>query len=199
MAQLARRNISSSYCAGSEEAVQTVLNLIPDGASVMAGSSTTMEQAGLETALKAATRFDYMRTRVRAHSDPEVRNEARRHSTVADFYLGSVSAITMAGELVCADASGNRVAGFAFGGKKVIVVAGVNKIVNTLEEGIARTRRAAVQEAHRLDKHPPCLPDGICRNDECLPPNRECGKLLIIEMDVPGRIHLVLIEDILGF
>ncbi|SRR5581483_149831 len=196
---LARRNIATHYCPTGQEAVKLILDMIPDGASVMAGSSTTMYQIGLEDALNAETRFDYMRTRVRGHSDPELRSEARRHSIVADVFLGGVNAISLTGELVCVDAGGNRVAGFAFGGKKVIVVAGVNKIVYTLEEAIARVRRAAVQESFRLDRHPPCLPDGICRNYECFPPERECGKLLIIEKDIPGRISLVLIEDFLGF
>lgn len=199
MPVLALRNISSHYCSTGDEAVRVVLGMIPDEATVMAGSSTTMYQIGLEEALKAEQRFDYMRTRVRAHKDHELRNEARRHSTVADFYLGGASAICLTGEIVCADSSGNRVAGFAFGGKRVIIIAGVNKLVYTLEEGIARTRRAATQEALRLNHHPPCVPDGICRNAECLPPDRACGKMLIIEKDEPGRISLVLIEDFLGF
>lgn len=196
---LTKRNIDCHYVKTGEEARDLALSMIPDDAQVMAGSSTTMEQIGLEDALKAETRFDYMRTRVRGHPDARLRNEARRHSTVADVFLGSVNAICLTGELVASDASGNRVAGYAFGGKRVILVSGVNKIVNTLEEGIARTRRAAVQEAYRLDKHPPCLPDGICRNHECFPPNRECGKMLIVEFDQPGRTSLVLIEDFLGF
>ena len=199
MPRLARRNIASHYCASGREAVDLVLSMIPDGASVMAGSSTTMYQIGLEEALKASQRFDYLRTRVRAHPDPLLRNEARRHSTVADVYLGSVSAITMKGEIVCTDSSGNRVAGFAFGGKQVIIVAGVNKLVQTLDEALARVRAAATQEAFRLDHHPPCVSDGICHNDECFPPDRACGKTLIIEKDEPGRTSLVLIEDFLGF
>jgi hypothetical protein len=199
MEALTKRNIDCHYVQSGGDAVELVLSMIPDEATVMAGSSMTMYQIGLEDALKAATRFDYMRTRVRGHPDALLRNEARRHSIVADVFLGSVNAICLTGELVAADASGNRVAGYAFGGKRVILVAGVNKIVNTLEEGIARTRRAATQEAIRLDKHPPCLPDGICRNYECLPPHRECGKMLIIEFDQPGRTSLVLIEDFLGF
>lgn len=198
-AELQRRNISTIYCQTAEEAVKTVLDMIPEDASVMAGSSTTMYQIGLEDALKASTRFDYMRTRVRGHADARLRNEARRHSTVADVFLGGITAVCLTGELVCNDASGNRVAGFAFGGKKVIIVAGVNKLVRTLDEGLARLRQAAVQEAIRLDKDPPCRPDGICRNYECHPPHRECGKTLIIEFDQPGRITLVLIEDFLGF
>jgi YkgG family uncharacterized protein len=199
MEVLSRRNFDCHYVCSAAEALELVLSMIPDDAQVMAGSSTTMEQIGLEDALKAATRFDYMRTRVRGHADARLRNEARRHSTVADVFLGSVNAICMTGELVSSDASGNRVAGYAFGGKRVILVAGVNKIVGTLEEGIARVRRAATQEAHRLDKHPPCLPDGVCRNAECFPPHRECGKMLIMEADEPGRTSLVLIEDFLGF
>lgn len=199
MAVLARRNIDCHYVKTGPEAVELVLGMIPDDAQVMAGSSTTMYEIGLEDTLKAATRFDYMRTRVRGHPDARLRNEARRHSTVADVFLGGINAICLTGELVASDASGNRVAGYAYGGKKVILVAGVNKIVQTLEEGIARVRRAAVQEAFRLDKHPPCLPDGICRNHECEPPRRECGKMLIIEFDQPDRTSLVLIEDFLGF
>lgn len=199
MEVLSRRNFDCHYVRTGDEARELVLGMIPDDAQVMAGSSTTMDQIGLEPALKAATRFDYMRTRVRGHPDARLRNEARRHSTVADFYLGSVQAICLTGELVASDASGNRVAGYAFGGRRVILVAGVNKIVATLEEGIARTRRAAVQEAFRLDKHPPCLVDGVCRNHECFPPHRECGKLLIMEFDQPGRTTLVLVEDFLGF
>ncbi|HVA22822.1 MAG TPA: lactate utilization protein [Chloroflexota bacterium] len=199
MEVLARRNIDCHYVTTGKEAVELALGMIPDDAQVMAGSSTTMYEIGLEDALKAATRFDYMRTRVRGHADARLRNEARRHSTVADVFLGGVNAVCLTGELVSADASGNRVAGYAYGGKRVIMVAGVNKLVHTLEEGIARVRHAAVQEAFRLDKHPPCLPDGICRNHECEPPHRECAKMLIIEADEPGRTSLVLIEDFLGF
>ncbi|HLG69468.1 MAG TPA: lactate utilization protein [Chloroflexota bacterium] len=199
MEVLAKRNIDCHYVRTGEEARELALSMIPDDAQVMAGSSTTMDEIGLEAALKAATRFDYMRTRVRAHPDARLRNEARRHSTVADVYLGSVQAICLTGELVLSDASGNRVAGYAFGGKRVVLVSGVNKLVNTLEEGIARVRRAATQEAYRLDKHPPCLLDGICRNHECHPPHRECGKMLIVEFDQPDRTSLILIEDFLGF
>ena len=116
------------------------------------------------------------------------------------MYLGGVSAISISGELVCADSSGNRVAGYAFGGKRVIIVAGVNKLVRSPEEAIQRTRMAATEEAIRLDRHPQRLPDGICRNYECYPPVRQCGKLLIIEKDNdPDRLSLVLVEDILGF
>jgi hypothetical protein len=79
-------------------------------------------------------------------------------------------------------------------------VAGVNKIVRSLEEAIQRVRMTATQEAIRLDRHPPCLPDGVCRNYECYPPERQCGKMLIIEKEnVPNRMTLVLVEANLGF
>jgi L-lactate utilization protein LutB len=196
---LGKRNIDCHYTRTGAEARDLVLSMIPDEAQVMSGSSTTMVEIGLEQALVAETRFDYMRTRVRGHADARLRNDARRRAIVADVALGGVQAVCLTGELVCTDAGGNRIAGYAFGGKRVILVAGVNKIVHTLEEGIARTRRAATQEALRLDRHPPCLPDGICRNHDCHPPHRECGKTLIIEFDQPGRISLVLIEEFLGF
>ncbi len=197
--EMAKRNIAVHYCATGDQARELVLRMIPDGATVMAGSSITMYQIGLEQALVAERRFDYLRTRVRAIDDREARDEARRRSTVVDFYLGGASAISVTGEIVCADSSGNRVAGYAFGGKRVIIVAGVNKLVRSLEEAIMRLRTAATQEAIRVDRHPPCRPDGICRNYECYPPERQCGKMLIIEKDEPGRISLVLVEEFLGF
>ncbi len=78
---------------------------------------------------------------------------------------------------------------------------GFNKLVPTLADAIERSRVvAAVQEARRAGRTPPCTDDGVCRNYECYPPERQCGKILIIEKEiVPDRMTVILVGEPLGF
>jgi hypothetical protein len=120
---------------------------------------------------------------------------------VADYFLGGINAIAATGEIVNIDSSGSRIAGYAYGGRKVIMVSGINKVVATFPDALDRARAvAAVQEARRVGRTPPCIHDGVCRNYECYPPQRQCGKILIIEKEnVPGRITVVLVGESLGY
>src|SRR5204862_762120 len=129
------------------------------------------------------------------------RNRERRAAVTADWLIGGVNAITMSGEIVNVDGSGNRLAGYAFGAGKVILVAGVNKVVPDLAAALERVRNtAAVQECRKLQKTTPCAVTGRCDNDACRGPERQCGKILIIENEkIAGRITLVLIGEALGF
>ncbi len=199
-AELARRGVRMLFAETKEQACETILGMIPVGATVMAGSSRTLDEIGLTPRLRSGA-YRYLRDDVRAINDPELRFEKRRQSLVADYFLGSVNAIAATGELVNIDSSGNRVAGYAFGGKQVIMVAGLNKIVPTLADAIERSRVvAAVQEARRVGRTPPCTDDGVCHNYECYPPERQCGKILIIEKENrPGRMTVVLVGESLGF
>jgi hypothetical protein len=119
----------------------------------------------------------------------------------AEWLVGGVNAITLSGEIVNVDGSGNRLAGYAFGAGKVILVAGVNKVVPDLAAALDRIRNtAAVQECRKLDKSTPCALTGRCDNDACRGPERQCGKILIIENEkIAGRITVVLIGEALGF
>ncbi len=199
-AELGKRGIRMLFAETREEARQTILEMIPRGATVMAGSSRTLDEIGLTPCLKNGA-YRYLRDDVRAIDDPERRFDKRRQSLVADYFLGSVNAIATTGELVNIDSSGNRIAGYAFGGKQVIMVAGVNKLVPTLADAIERSRVvAAIQEARRVGRTPPCTDDGVCHNYECYPPERQCGKILIIEKENrPGRMTVVLVGESLGF
>ena len=166
----------------------------------MSGSSRTLDEIGVTGHLKSGP-YHYLRDDVRAIDDRDLRYEKRRRSLIADYFLGGVNAIAATGEIVNIDSSGSRVAGYAYGGRKVIMVAGLNKIVPTVVEALDRSRVvAAVQEARRVGRTPPCTHDGVCRNYECFPPERQCGKILIIEKeDIAGRITLVLVGESLGF
>jgi hypothetical protein len=166
----------------------------------MTGSSQTVKAIGFERMLRSGF-YDYWRPKIEAVEDQNERIRARREAIGADYFVGGVNAISLTGEILNVDGSGSRVAGYAYGGGRVYLVAGVNKIEPTFEAALWRLRnRAAAEECRALGKDTPCARDGICRNYECYLPERQCGKLLIIEKEsIPGRITLVLIGQAFGY
>jgi L-lactate utilization protein LutB len=167
-AALASRGVSLVYARDGREALSYLLQRIPPGARVMNGGSATLEQIGFLEVLRDG-RYDWL--------------------------VGGVNAITLGGEIVNVDGSGNRLAGYAFGAGKVILVAGLNKIVPDLTAAIERIRNtAAVQECRKLTLHTPCAVTGRCDNDACRGPERQCGKILIIENEkIADRITVLLV------
>jgi L-lactate utilization protein LutB len=199
-AALAGRGIELVHAADGGEALRLVLERIPKGATVMNGGSATLEEIGLLDALGSGG-YKWLRPAIAATHEREERTRRRRQATTADWLVGGVNAVTMAGEIVNVDGSGNRLAGYAFGAGKVILVAGMNKVVPDLAAAFERIRNtAAVQECRKLEKRTPCALTGQCDNDACRGPERQCGKILIIENEkIAGRITLVLIGERLGY
>jgi L-lactate utilization protein LutB len=198
-AGLAARGIELVHARDRQEALRLILGRIPKGASVMNGGSHTLEQIGLLDALRDG--YQWLRPGIAATSDREERTRKRRQAVTADWLVGGVNAITLSGEIVNVDGSGNRLAGYAFGAGKVILVAGINKVVPDLTAALDRIRNtAAVEECRKLGKRTPCTVTGRCDNDACRGPDRQCGKILIIENEkIAGRITVVLIGESLGF
>ena len=196
---LAARGIELLHAADRREALRLVLERIPKGATVMNGGSHTLEEIGLPDALRDG--YKWLRPVIAATHDRAERTRKRREAVTADWLVGGVNAITLSGEIVNVDGSGNRLAGYAFGAGKVILVAGVNKVVPDLAAALDRIRNtAAVQECRKLEKNTPCALTGRCDNDACRGPERQCGKILIIENEkIAGRITVVLIDEALGF
>ena len=198
--ELERRGIGLAYCADGASAVDYLLSRIPVGATVMNGGSTTLEQIGFLDALEDGP-YDWLRPRVKAVSDPEERVRARRRATIADYFVGGINAITASGEIVNADGSGNRISAYAFGAGRLFLVAGVNKIVPDIASAFERLRNvAAVQECRHLGMNTPCALTGRCDNAACRGPDRQCGKVLVIENErIAGRICVVMIGAELGY
>ena len=199
-AALASRGIELLHASDGRDALRLVLERIPKGATVMNGGSATLEDIGLLDALREGP-YKWLRPAIAATNEREERTRRRRQAVTADWLVGGVNAITLSGEIVNVDGSGNRLAGYAFGAGKVILVAGVNKIVPDLAAALDRIRNtAAVQECRKLEKNTPCAVTGRCDNEKCRGPERQCGKILIIENEkIAGRITLVLIGEALGF
>jgi YkgG family uncharacterized protein len=198
--ELARRNIECVYFSDSAAALAFLLDRIPAGATVMNGGSTTIEQIGFARVLEEG-RYAWPRPGIKAIGDARERTRARRRATIADTFVGGINAITASGEIVNADGGGNRIAAYAFGAGKVFLVAGINKIVPDLAAAFDRLRNhAAVGECRSLGKRTPCALTGQCDNDACRGPERQCGKLLVIEYEkIAGRICVVMVGETLGY
>jgi L-lactate utilization protein LutB len=199
-AALAARGIGFHYAADRAAALAYLRARIPPGASVMNGGSATLEEIGFLDEL-AGGRYQWLRPAIAATHEREERLRRRREAVIADWLVGGANAVTEAGEIINVDGSGNRLAGYAFGAGNVILVAGTNKLVPDLAAGFERIRNtAAVQECRKLGKETPCARTGRCDNDACRGPERQCGKILIIENEkIAGRITLLLLAEPLGF
>src|SRR2546428_13981814 len=199
-AALASRGVSLVYARDGREALSCLLRRIPPGARVMNGGSATLQQIGFLDVLRGG-RYAWLRPAIAAVEDRAERIRVRRQATTADWLVGGVNAITMGGEIVNVDGSGNRLAGYAFGAGRVILVAGVNKGGPDLAAGLDRIRNtAAAQECRKLEKRTPSAITGRCDHHACRGPDRQRGKSPIFGNEkIAGRITLVLIGERLGF
>jgi len=195
-AEALRANGFSAYAVSSaEEARNLVLSLIPSSSTVGVGGSVTVRELGLIEELER------MGCRVVHHwvqAPPEELDALRRAELVSDVFLSSVNAVTLDGKLVVIDGAGNRAAALLFGPKRVVVVAGRNKLARSVEEGVWRARNAAVMNCRRLGLRTPCVELGYCV--DCDSPERACRALLVLERK-PSRadFHVVLVDEELGY
>ncbi len=194
-----RRGIDGAYFATCAEAVEDICAAIPVGALVGLGGSETLIESGLLDALRK------MDIRLLDRYKPEVSraevDEMRRQGLLADIFLMSSNAVSADGRLVNIDGTGNRVAALVFGPKKVVVLAGMNKVTADLETAVSRARNsAAAANSLRVGADTPCAHSGFCQDPHCHPPQRICCQLVITEGGmVPGRIRVVLVGESLGY
>lgn len=188
MAALKARNFNPLYAADKESAFSKLKELIPSGADVMTGSSTTLIEIGFIDYLVGGKHlWKNWKDRIVPEKDPVKQDELRRQSTTAGYFLGSVQAIAETGHVVAADASGSRQGGYIYGGKKVIWVTGVNKIVPTLEMAL-----------RRLKEHVVPLEDARMKSAGFA--GTFLGKVVVYEKEfLPDRITTILIGEKLGF
>lgn len=189
---LEKRNMAGFYCETAEDAREKIKSLISDSDVVSWGGSVTLDQIGIKEQLKNV--IDATK------ASPEKAYEERRRTLMADVYLTSTNAITMEGELVNIDGTGNRVAAMCFGPEKVIVVAGTNKIAEDETAALARIRtEACPPNCVRLGKSTPCAVTGKCGS--CLTLGQTiCSYTVTTRFSaVSDRIYVILVNENLGF
>lgn len=193
---LERRNIEACYCTSANDVVAKVLSMIPEGSSISWGGSMTIRDMGLTKALHDAGQYNLLDRDLA--KDRDEAHEIYRQAFFADFYLSSANAISEDGVIVNIDGNGNRVAAITFGPKRVILVVGMNKVVQNVDAAVARARSTASPiNAARFDIKTPCQVDGICHN--CNSPESICNFFQIIRNSRPGRITVVLVGEDLGY
>ncbi len=169
-----------------DAARQAVLARIPHGSSVMTNTSVTLQETGIADAINDAGPYESARNRMFALDFATQAQEMKAIGGQPDYALGSVHAITRDGTLVIASASGSQLASYAWGAASIIFVVGAQKLVPTLE---------AVHE--RIYQHSLVLEDA--RAIAAYGQHSSVGKILEIQQELPGRIHIVLIRQVAGF
>ena len=189
---LESRNMTGYYAADKEEAVKKALEVIGKGSTVAMGGCQSAHEIGLIQALEEGD-YNYID---RSNMTPR---ESLMAAYDADVFLSSANAMTNDGIMVNIDGNSNRVSCIAQGPKKVVFIVGMNKICSDLDEAIKRARNvAAPANAQRFDVKTPCKVTGKCA--DCKSPDTICCQLLITRYSRhEGRIHVILVNDTLGY
>ncbi len=190
------RDIEGYYCNNKEEALTKALSLMEKGSTITWGGSETMKEIGMFDALKKGDYVLYDRATV---TSPEEEREFYGKAVTADYFLMSSNAITQDGQLVNIDGRGNRVACLICGPKHVIIIAGMNKVVKDVEEGISRVQNvASPPNAIRLNKDTGCSEFGKCVN--CLKEDCICCQVVVTRKSrFKNRIKVILVGEELGY
>ena len=190
-----KRQFDAYYCSTAEEAVEKVLELIPEGDVVSWGGVATVDQLGIKDRLRQRNQPLIDRDTAKT---PDERMDMLRQALTCDTFLLSSNAISEDGQLVNIDGMGNRVAALCFGPKQVIVVAGMNKVAGDLDSAMSRARHiAAPANVQRFDVKTPCAVTGQCGN--CTSPDCICAQIVTTRFSkIPGRIKVVLVGEVLG-
>lgn len=193
---LEKRHMEGYYCDTKEEAIEKAMSMISQDSVVSWGGSYTIDELGIKKLLeeKQITVID----RDKATS-PQERVKLMKQALTADIFLTSTNAITMDGELVNIDGNGNRVAAYCYGPDSVIVIAGMNKVVQELDDAVKRVRaEATVPNTFRVNSQTPCHFTGKC--SECTMNDTICCQILTTRFCKPqNRIKVILVGEHLGF
>ena len=192
-----KRGIEGYYCENAEEARLTAKRFLTPGCSVSWGGSQTLIEIGLLESLNTSS--DYIIYDRDKAKTPDEKLQMYSKTVMADYYFMSTNAITLDGQLVNIDGSGNRVACLITGPKNVIIIAGMNKITTDVDHAIERVRNMATPpNTVRLGRKTPCAETGKCAN--CLVEDCICNQIVITRRSgTQGRIKVILVGEELGF
>ena len=185
---LIQRNIQTSIAENAAEAKQFLMDLIPRNSEVYVSTSETLDSIGFTEHISQSNSYKSLNELVTAETDLDTQKDVRRRvTTIADYFVGSVQAISASGEVIIASGSGSQIAAYVYGAKKVFWVAGIQKICQDLPSAIERVR------GYTLEKHDQWL-QSFGRSAAPV------GKLLIFEHEqIKERVHMILVNETLGW
>jgi hypothetical protein len=176
---LTRNGFTARYCPSPQEAFDCIVSEAAEARSIGFGGSMTIAGLGIESRLREQGK------EILNHGNPALSRDERleimRRQLTCDLFLSGTNALTLSGELVNIDATGNRVTAMAFGPRKVIVVAGRNKLVDgSVHDAIRRVKNwATPPNSKRLSFKTPCASTGFC--SDCNSPDRLCRVTTVLD------------------
>lgn len=194
--RMKKRGIEGYYCDSVESAKEKLISLLSGTIKTIGyGGSMTLDENKFKTTLDNAGHQIVYREK---YKTPEEQKKCNELLVNCDAFLMSSNAITIDGELINIDGRGNRVSFLIYGPDTVYVIAGMNKIVANIEDGIRRIRNEATPpNCVRLNKNTPCAKHGVC--GDCLEESI-CSQIVITRTSmIPGRIKVILIGEELGY
>lgn len=196
-------NIEAYFVNTKEEALALVETMLKKGETVGCGGSMTLKDMGVRELL-ANGDYDYIDT-----SAPDITVEEKfdrfRKCFFADTYLSSANAITENGEIYNVDGNSNRASAIMFGPKRVIIVAGVNKLVKDFDEAVKRVKTvAAPKNTVRLSCDTYCNKKGECVSNKigagCSSNTRICCSYTLLSFQrIKNRINVIICGENLGY
>lgn len=198
VASLEKNGFTAKYCAGPEAAAEYIIATAADAVTVGFGGSMSIVSLGVEQVLREQGK------EILNHGSPAFSRDEKiaimRRQLTCDLFLSGCNALTLNGELINIDATGNRVAAMFFGPRRVIVVAGRNKLVDgTPQDAILRVKAwATPPNSKRLNFKTPCSATGFC--SDCNSPDRLCRITTIIDRKPRFTdVHVLVVNADLGF
>ena len=192
---LQSRHFEAYYCDDAAQTLEKALELIPEGASVGWGGTMSAQQIGLMEAVHAGNYRPIDRDLCKTQ---EERLQAMKDCLFADVFITGANALSLDGQMVNIDGAGNRVAAIVYGPGTVLVIAGMNKVEDTLDAAINRARTvAAPMNKQRFPQQTPCEVTGTC--GDCKAEGCICNQILVTRHCRPaGRIKFILVGEELG-
>ena len=193
---LRSRHFEAYYCKDKQAALQKAMELIPVGASVGWGGVMSAVEIGLLDAVRSG---DYRSLDRESCETQEERDEMEIACLTADVFITGANGLSLDGQMVSIDGRGNRVAAIIYGPKKVLVIAGMNKVSDTIESALQRARTVAAPiNMQRFMKDTPCAVTGVC--GDCKSVDCICNQILVTRHCRPvDRICFILVGEDLGF
>ncbi len=194
---LQKHGFGAKLLADRDDASRHILEAARDCATVGIAGTHTVRALGVIPMLEKAGKTLYDHWRFTPGTPEEL--ECRKNQMRADLFLCSVNAVTMTGEIVNRDGCGNRINAMTFGPRKVVLVAGRNKVVSDLDAALARIEETAAPiRAMSLNRKTPCVKTGVCM--DCDSPERICRITSIIHRKpLMTEISVLLLDEDLGY
>lgn len=184
---LEAHGIRTLIAANGDEARKRLFELLPEGAEVFLGLSTTLKELGVIEDIDNSGRYNSVRARLAKMDRATQNREMVKMGAVPEYIVGSVHAVTEDGSVIIASNSGSQLAPYAASAARVIWLVGAQKIVRTLEDGFRRVYEYA-------------LPLEDARLMETLGLHSSVNKLLVVHREIlPERTTMILVKEKLGF